>query len=100
MQSTIQRECQLKADIPWAIKNYDKRWDDGSYKYYLVPIRRIVIPQLLDIYVQWQVITNEQKEALITQLVSPDRENWYIAFLTIRFLKPYKTKKNHGKNKK
>lgn len=46
-------------------------------------LRIVNLPKLLDYYLRIRAITLNQYDTFIAQLNSSDRENWYLAFVTI-----------------
>jgi hypothetical protein len=93
-------ERGIRSVLLYAINTIDKKSKKEIYLYGLISkvseelreykaLRDDFLPWLLTTYVNSGRITVEQEESLLTQLQSPDREAWYMAFCIIDNLKSY-----------
>ncbi len=71
----------------YSIKVFDKPNNDNLDRQF-TRLRIQLLPGLLKKYLHKEFITSDQYESLISQLNSPDREAWYLAFILIKRLKP------------
>lgn len=53
-------------------------------------IRKVIVPSLLTIYEEQHLITPEKHQTLLSQINSPDREDWYLALVVIDQINPHK----------
>jgi hypothetical protein len=97
---------QLRKYVKWAIYTFgtnenpeelnfvDPRRKDGwvihTNRNLYIHIRNVIIPSLLTIYEEQHLITPEKHQALLSQINSPDREDWYLAFVVIDQINPHK----------
>ena len=97
----------LRKYVKWALNTFDKSstYDELGFvnprrssgwvinhtnRNLYTHIRNVIIPSLLTIYEEQQLITPEKHQALLSQLNSPDREDWYLAFVVIDQINPHK----------
>ena len=83
----IRRMRNYMPHINEAIENFDKPIDRIYGKEIFSDhsvLRKLRIPKLLDKLIRFEVITLEQKKRLYNMLISEDRNNWYMAILTIK----------------
>ena len=111
-QKQVEQEIRwLRKYVKWALNTFDKesyrsqvrplhfsrrgyppRWiiDPAPSRDLYLHIRNVIIPELLNIYEEQHLITPEKHQILLSQINSPDREDWYLAFVVIDQINPHK----------
>lgn len=107
-QKQVEQEIRwLRKYVKWALNTFDmnktpeeltfvdpRRKDgwviDHTNRSLYTHIRNVIIPSLLTIYEEQHLITPEKHQALLSQINSPDREDWYLAFVVIDQINPHK----------
>lgn len=99
-QKQVKREIRwLRRYVKWAINTFDKEkrpklwylFEPTPTRSWYTHIRNDIAPSLLIIYEEQHLITPEKHQTLLSQLNSPDHEDWYLALIVIDQINPHKT---------
>jgi len=98
-QKQVEQEIRwLRRYVKWALNTFDKEkrpimwnlFEPTPTRSWYTHIRNAIIPELLNIYEEQHLITLEKHQTLLSQINSPDREDWYLALVVIDQINPHK----------